>query len=95
MQAGLAHVAIMVLPETQLPQQAHRLRILRGAGQTTPVAEEFTMSEPEPSNNGVETICGHHSIASANEAFSGVADPEVLPRGPEQLVLRFMLTCKL
>jgi hypothetical protein len=33
------------------------------------------MSETEPSDNGVEPICRHQSIASANEGFFGVADP--------------------
>jgi len=76
-------VAIMVLPETQLPRQAHRIRTLRGGGQTTPVAEVFTLTDER---NGAQwqwgrAICRRQSVASANEVFSGVADPALLPRG--------------
>ena len=53
----LAHVAVIVLPETQSPLQA--LDFGFGAGQTTPVAEEFTLTDERNgslSDNGVESI---------------------------------------
>jgi hypothetical protein len=39
------------------------------------------MSEAELSDNGVEPICRHQSIASANEVFSGVTDPALPASG--------------
>jgi len=40
--------------------------------------------------NGVEPICRHQSIASANEGFFGVADPALPSRGLEEMALRLM-----
>ena len=52
------------------------------------------MSDTTPSDNGVEPICRHQSIASANEVFRGVADPALLLGRSLQVVLRLGRTCK-